>query len=133
GQGVLSARALLAAGASRDPRDREHCGSFWLARERARLRVVGLEGDPAYDPRDFAPGLRVCVDEASDLELVRALYARRLATGGSAFRLRDVLQWLRSQPALAAANRAVRESAANQAVRALEQRSRWSGTWRLAS
>ena len=110
GQGVISARSLLDATQSRDPRDREHVGSFHFAREIERFRVVGLEVDARYR----RPGLRLCVDEAADLELVQHIFEHFSPEHGSLAPLWEVLDFLDSQPELSSLNAIVSESADNQ-------------------
>ncbi len=115
GQGVKSARALRRALSSADPRDREHVGSFFFQSRAAGLRFVELEVDPGYR----RPGLRLSVDEAADLEFVRALVERVERRRGKRFALRDVLAVLDEEPGLLALNRSVVESADNRLLRSL--------------
>ena len=124
GQGALSARALRQALASDDPRDREHVGSFFFRAHAERFRFVEVEVDAGY----HRPGLRLSVDEAPDLQLVRRIYE---VFGHRPFSTLEALCWLESAPGVAALNAGVRESADNRALRALA-RSRPAtpvGTW----
>jgi len=117
GQGVLSARVLRRAAGSPDPRDREHVGSFFLARNGARIDTVELRLDPALRRDD----VRLHVDEARDLELLRRIYERFAPADGGACTatLAEVIAWLDANPEVAGLNAAVRESADNRDARAL--------------
>lgn len=118
GQGAFSARALRLCQASDDPRDREHVGSFFFARHPGELAQVEVEVDALYE----RPGLRLSVDQPEDLELARRLWAAVDLEGDGLFPLARALRWLDAHPELRAINRHVRESADNQALRALTQR-----------
>ena len=118
GQTAISARALRGVAASRDARDREHVGSFWLTERRAELRCVGLSVDDAYR----RPELRLQVDEPADLLRMRAIYAHFL---GGQFGVLDVLRWLDLNPAVRDLNRGVTESADNRALRAERRAARF--------
>jgi len=117
GQTALSARALRRAAASSDPLDREHVGSFWLRAHRGELRCVGLDVDPSL----ARPGLRLQVDEAPDLDLIRAIYEAFADEEGAGFALKDALGWLDEHPEVARLNREVRESEANRRLRELHR------------
>lgn len=108
GQTVLSARALLAALDSPDPRDREHVGAFWLATNTPLLRVVELEVDPRLQRED----VRWHVDEAPDLEQQRRIHAQFAPGVPCHARLVDLLEWLDENPDVHDLNAGVRESAA---------------------
>jgi spore coat polysaccharide biosynthesis protein SpsF len=115
GQGVMSSRALLRARLSSDRRDREHVGSFFLRSHAHEFRHVEIEVDPGY----HRPGLRLCVDEPADLELVRRVYEH---FGDTPFTTLEALRWLDGHPEVAALNAGVEESADNQACRRLDRR-----------
>jgi spore coat polysaccharide biosynthesis protein SpsF (cytidylyltransferase family) len=116
GAGAMSVRALYAAAESQDPRDREHVGSFWLTRNRAALRAVEL-----HPPAELARAdLRLCVDEAPDLELVRAVFEGLAPSRGDEFSLAEALRWLDARPELALRNDTVEDSPVNRAARMLE-------------
>lgn len=119
GQGVMSARALRRALSSTDPADREHVGSFFFQRRAAEFRFVELDVDAAFD----RPGLRLSVDEAADLELVRTLVERVERRCGRGFSVRDVLDELDLDPDLLAINGDVQESPDNRRLRGLRSRS----------
>jgi len=118
GQGAFSARALRLAQASDDPRDREHVGSFFFVRHASELVQVELEVDALYE----RPGLRLSVDQPEDLEFARRIWAAVDLEGDGLFPLARVLRWLETHPELRGINGHVRESADNQALRALSQR-----------
>jgi spore coat polysaccharide biosynthesis protein SpsF len=115
GQNPLSKHALRFAGASPDPRDREHVGSFFLARNRHRFRQVELEVDAVY----HRPGLRLAVDEPADLALARAVWTALDGRGDGLFSTADAIRWIDAHPALRALNAHVQESADNRALRSL--------------
>lgn len=115
GMTAMSTRAFRLGAESTDPRDREHVASFFFARNVERFRYVATDVDPVYR----VPGVRLAVDEAPDLELVRAIYERFGADGESAFPLPDVLRWLAANPHVSALNGSVMESADNRALRAM--------------
>jgi spore coat polysaccharide biosynthesis protein SpsF len=115
GQGVVSARALLDAQHSQDARDREHAGSFHRAAHAYLYRIVGLVVDERYRRRH----LRLCVDEAADLALVRHVYEHFAPRHGSCFPLSDVLAYLDTRREVAALNVGVVESDANREHRGL--------------
>ena len=127
GQSVLSARALRAAAASDDPRDREHVGAFLFARRRDRFRTVQVEAATALR----RPDLRLSVDEAADLEFARAVFAHFAPRYDSLVPLEDVLAFVDANPDVRALNADVVESEANLAVRRLSERTaaRIVGTW----
>ncbi len=110
GQAALAARALLRTLDSDDRRDREHVGSFFFRRHRAEFRHVEVQVDPVY----HRPGLRLCVDEPADLELVRRVYEH---FGDEPFTTADALRWLDAHPHVRALNAAVVESTDNLALR----------------
>jgi len=115
GQAALSTRAFLQARESDDPRDREHVASFWFQANRNRFRWVGLEVDPVYRRE----GLRLQVDEPSDLELLRTIFARFAPADGGHPSLAEVVRWLDEHPEVRAINERVDESADNRALRRL--------------
>ncbi len=115
GQTVVSARALRLAAHSENPLDREHVGSFFLRSHLSDLRVVEMRPDERYQDR----GLRLCVDEESDLRLVRLLFETFDEEYGSDVPLDVVLDWLRARPELVGINADVQESADNRRLRAL--------------
>lgn len=128
GQTAYSARALGAAQACEDPLDREHVASFWFRRHPERFRIVELLVDESLR----RPGLRLCVDEPADLELVRAIFAAHAPRWGSLVPLPEVLTWLERHPEVAGGNALVQESAANRELRGLvrTRRARPVGVWR---
>lgn len=98
---VFSIGALReAASLATEPREREHVTPFIIEHpEKFKLFGVKAEG------RHARPDLRLCVDTAEDMELVREVYKR---IGGSAdFGLDEVLDLFDSQPELAEINREV--------------------------
>jgi len=113
---VVSARALMAAQNSADPRDLEHVGSFFYRKHRAALRTASLPAPEVYR----VPGLRLCVDEAPDLALIRRVFEHFTQED---FTTASAIGWLRTQPELLALNAAVRESRDNQDLRSLDRRS----------
>jgi spore coat polysaccharide biosynthesis protein SpsF (cytidylyltransferase family) len=128
GQSLVSARALRGAATSSDPRDREHVGSFWLLEHRDRYRTVHLDVPAAL----LREGVRLCVDEREDLELVRAVFEHFAPEHGSLAPLAEVLTWLDAHPEVRALNHQVASSAANQAARALDREAspyRVVGSW----
>jgi len=118
GQTACSARALRAAQASDDPRDREHVGSFFFVRHARALQQVELEAAPELE----RPGLRLQVDQPEDLEFVRRVWSAVDLERDGLFPLARALRWIDAHPEVRACNRHVRESADNQALRALAQR-----------
>lgn len=117
GQGAISARALRLAESSTDPEDREHVGSFYLARRRAEFRTVTMQ------TASFAgsEGLRLCVDEAADLEQARAVYAALEPDFGALVPVEQVVRFLVAARAAHGLGPSVLHSDANRRVRALEQ------------
>ncbi|MEW6074242.1 MAG: NTP transferase domain-containing protein [Planctomycetota bacterium] len=115
GQRAMSARALLAARDTSDPRDREHVASFFFQTHRDRFRWVEIDVPPGWR-RD---GVRLHVDEPADLALLRAIYTRFAPDHGSLVPLAEALAWLDAHPEVAGLNRAVAESDANRALRLL--------------
>jgi spore coat polysaccharide biosynthesis protein SpsF (cytidylyltransferase family) len=118
GQAAVSARALRLVQASDDPRDREHVGSFFFVRHAAALQEVEIEVEPLFE----RPGLRLAVDEPADLDFARALWAAADTEGDGLFPLARAIRWLDGHPELRERNAHVRESADNQALRALARR-----------
>jgi spore coat polysaccharide biosynthesis protein SpsF len=84
-----------------EPSDREHVFPY-VYRHPERFQLVSVTGD-----RDLS-SLRWTVDEARDLEFVRAVYARL----GEPSSWRDVLALLEREPELADINRGVRQKQA---------------------
>ena len=95
---VLSADALRTAGReARLPSEREHVTPFvWSRPGRYRLRSVRDDVDRS--------DLRLTVDVAEDLQLVRAIHAE---LGPGWFDLDDILELLATRPELAALNAGV--------------------------
>ncbi|MEQ1892191.1 MAG: NTP transferase domain-containing protein [Planctomycetota bacterium] len=118
GQSACSARALRAVQASDDPRDREHVGAFFFVRHAREFHAVELEVAPELE----RPGLRLQVDEPEDLEFVRRVWSAVDLERDGLFPLTRALRWIDAHPEVRACNRHVRESADNQALRALAQR-----------
>ena len=106
GQGAMSVRALRRAGGSDDPRDREHVGSFYFNEHVDEFRHVELSCAPELLRTD----LRITVDQAEDLELLRAVFHHFAPADDSLASLAEVLSWLDSEPSLARLNRAVTNS-----------------------
>lgn len=96
---VFSTAALAhIAATSNDPADREHVSlHFWEHPDRYRLRNVACEMGAD------APGFRLTVDTAEDLELVRRVY-EALYPANPRFTIADVLDFLRRNPEVAAIN-----------------------------
>jgi len=117
GQGVHSARMLAMAARSRDPRDREHVGAFFLARSRSILRGVQIDVERVLERDD----LRITVDEAQDLELMQAVYEHFAPAYDSLAPLADVIAWIDAHPEVFELNRGVVESAANRLVRRMSE------------
>ncbi|HEX2721394.1 MAG TPA: glycosyltransferase family protein [Gemmatimonadaceae bacterium] len=91
---------------SSDPADHEHVSlHFWEHLDRYRCRNVE-SGLP-----DAAATLRLTVDTAEDLELVRAIYAE-LYPKNPAFDLVDVLELLDRRPELVELNRHIQQKTA---------------------
>jgi spore coat polysaccharide biosynthesis protein SpsF (cytidylyltransferase family) len=118
GQTALSVRAVRAAQASDDPRDREHVGSFFLLRHARDFVQVELEIAPELE----RPGLRLSVDEPADLEFARRVWGAVDLEQDGLFPLARALRWIDAHPEVRACNREVKESADNQALRALARR-----------
>lgn len=96
---VFSTAALAhIAATSNDPADREHVSlHFWEHPDRYRLRNVVCEMGAD------APGFRLTVDTAEDLELVRRVY-EALYPANPRFTIAEVLDFLRRNPEVAAIN-----------------------------
>jgi spore coat polysaccharide biosynthesis protein SpsF len=127
GQSAFSVRAFLSARDSTDPRDREHVASFYLKTHRHRYRWVELEIDSVYSRAE----LRLQVDEATDLVMMQRIFDHFADTDLATLPLPAVLRWLSENPEVGALNRAVEESADNQAYRKLSRDSEVSlvGRW----
>jgi spore coat polysaccharide biosynthesis protein SpsF (cytidylyltransferase family) len=128
GQDAFSARALRFSCTSDDARDAEHVGSFFFLRRPPGLRREAIEVDEAYR----RPGLRLQVDEAPDLELAREVWRAVDHEGDGSFPLLRALRWIEAHPDVRERNRHVRESADNQALRALARRQEALDDWRRA-
>lgn len=115
GQSAFSRRALEASLASADPRDVEHVAAFFFVQAPSGLKTIEIEIDEVYRQ----PGLRLCVDEPADLELVRAVWSHVDLAGDGRFPLERALEWLAAHPEARERNRHVVESTDNQALREL--------------
>jgi spore coat polysaccharide biosynthesis protein SpsF len=82
-----------------DPRDREHV-SIYIYEHTERFRCLGIEAT-GHRRR---PDLRVCIDTAEDLEVVRAVYEALWPTNPT-FGIDDVIDFLDRHPELARRNR----------------------------
>lgn len=122
GQSVFSARALRLAGASENPLDREHVGSFFFREQAHLLRIVELEVSDAF----VRPGLRLQVDEPADLDFMNRLFRE---IDDAEVSLIEILAWLESDGQVT--NGGVVESMANRAIRAMDKEARVStvGRW----
>lgn len=102
---VFSRAALVAADReAREPAEREHVTPFLYRRpERFRCASLGLG--------QGLGGMRWCVDEAGDYELVRRII-ESLAPANPAFTWRDCLAAMRAHPDWQALNGAVRQKSA---------------------
>ncbi len=119
GQAALSARALRWTLASASRADREHVGSFFLkGHARECFRWVEIEVDGIFRWQ----GLRLAVDEPSDLEFARRIWAEVDQLGDGLFPLAQALRWLKSYPdVVRRINADVLESRDNRALRALSR------------
>jgi len=83
------------------PSEREHVTSYLRSAERFRVENIANEPDlSAYN-------LRWTVDEAADLEFVRAVYSRMWSKRQFLFFLEDILQLLESEPQLVRMNHGI--------------------------
>lgn len=114
GASAMSAAALLRARMSRDPRDREHVGSFFFRVHHDRFERVSVHADDVYR----VPGLRLCVDEAADLDLVRRVHEH---FGERDFTTADAIRFLLDHPEVRALNAGVVESGDNRDLRRLSR------------
>jgi len=117
GQTVMSSRALRRALQSTDLMDREHVGSFFFGTHSHLFRYVASSVDEIF----HAPGIRLTVDEAPDLEFMRSIYARFCdpSRAASCISLSSVLEWLNGHPEICQINASIPESSANRAARRL--------------
>ena len=99
--------ASLAAAAERtaEPAHREHVSLYFYEHPKA-YRIRHLRAPESLT----APDVRLVLDYAEDLDLIRRLYERLLAQNGTAFRTADVLAVLAAEPSLRQIN-AAREPA----------------------
>lgn len=118
GQTAFSTRALRAVQASDDPRDREHVGAFFFVRHARDFAQVELEVAPELE----RTGLRLAVDEPADLEFARRVWSAVDLERDGQFPLLRALRWIDAHPEVRACNGHVKESADNQALRALAAR-----------
>ena len=97
------ATEILADAFSRtqDPTDREHV-SLYIYRHPERYRLLNVEAPPALS----RPDLRLTLDTAEDLALIRAVFAA-LRPSRPDFGLADMIAFLDASPDVAALNRAV--------------------------
>ena len=115
GQGAMSSRALREAGASDDPADREHVGSFWFARHASDYHSVPLE----VRTYPGSEGLRLCVDEEPDLVVAREVYETLAPSYGSLIPLERVLEKMVGSERARQAAGAISHSEANRRVAVL--------------
>lgn len=98
---VFSRAALERAWREASPdshRDREHVSPYIWERRPERFRLANV------DHGEDLSGLRWTVDDARDLDFVRAVYGALAPDGTRLFGMGDVLALLRSRPELAALN-----------------------------
>jgi len=121
GASIFSAAALLEAfqatkarATASARRDREHVGSFYF--READLSEAEVEAPGVYR----VPGLRLCVDEAPDLELIRRVFEH---FGDDDFTTAAAIRWLLANPDVRALNAAVEESDDNRDLRRIDRRS----------
>ncbi|MFT4537977.1 MAG: spore coat polysaccharide biosynthesis protein SpsF [Planctomycetota bacterium] len=128
GQGVISARALRSVQCSQDPADREHVGSFWFAHHNDQFRSVAMHCETLEAPEN----LRLCVDEAADLEAARSLYRALEPTYGAGFPIEAILRQSSRDQAVREAATLVNHSEANQRIQDWKQTRRepFVGEWR---
>ncbi len=86
---------------TQDPRDREHV-SLYIYEHPERYRLVGIEARG----RQRRPDLRLTLDTAEDLAVIRAVY-EALWPENPDFTIDDVIDFLDSHPELAELNRSV--------------------------
>jgi spore coat polysaccharide biosynthesis protein SpsF (cytidylyltransferase family) len=104
---VFSRAALERAWREASPdssRDREHVTPYIWERRPERFRLANVR-----HPEDLS-GLRWTVDDARDLDFVRAVYGALAPDGTRLFGMHDVLALLCSHPALAAVNAGTRRN-----------------------
>lgn len=116
GQPAFSARALRRSLESEDRRDVEHVSSFHFRTCAERYRWTEIEVDPVYERK----GLRLAVDEESDLEFARRVYAGVDPLGDGLFPLAKALNWIAGYPDVAE-NKHVIESADNRALKGMRR------------
>ncbi|HJO97093.1 MAG TPA: glycosyltransferase family protein [Rhodospirillales bacterium] len=90
-----------------DPTVREHVSLYFYEHPK-RYQVVHLEAPP----RLRRPDVRLVLDYAEDLDLIRAVYERLEPGLGGAFGVEEVLALLDREPVLAAINRHCEELSA---------------------
>ena len=94
------------AQAQSDPAVREHVSLYFYEHPEA-YRIHHLSA-PA---EETAPNVRLQLDYAEDLDLIRAVYGRLEPRLGDGFGVRDILDLLAAEPALAALNAHCQEKA----------------------
>lgn len=82
-----------------DPAVREHVSLYFYQRP-DRYRIRDLEAPPAWR----RPDLRLVLDTAGDLDLIRAVYARLAPEYGDAFGTGEIIGLLDREPGLAQGN-----------------------------
>lgn len=116
GGDVFAGRALTAVDRlAKDPAHREHVNAY-IFDHLDRFKVARLFPDAALQ----RPDLRLTVDTAEDLDLVREIYGR-LYREGEVIRLRDILDLSEKDPQLFAANRHIRQRYVSAAAREMRQ------------
>ncbi|MFT5048763.1 MAG: spore coat polysaccharide biosynthesis protein SpsF [Chlamydiales bacterium] len=122
GQAVISSHALQAAARSTDPADREHVGSFYLAQHANDFCSVPIRTTnfPGSDH------LRLCVDEATDLEAARAVYDALAPTWGSLIPITEVVRYLLANEDVGQLASAAGHSDANRRLQAIKGQTRAS-------
>jgi glutamate-1-semialdehyde 2,1-aminomutase/spore coat polysaccharide biosynthesis protein SpsF len=102
---VCSVSALARAWReARLPSEREHVTSY--LRSAGRFRLGNVENAPDLSPYNF----RWTVDEAADLEFVRAVYRALWTNHHSLFSLEDIVQLLENKPELVRINHGIRRN-----------------------
>jgi len=116
GADVFASRTLISVDRlAKDPAHREHVNAY-VFDHLERFKVARLFPDAALQ----RPDLRLTVDTAEDLYLVREIY-QRLYRPGKVVRLGDVLHLSEKEPQLFAANRHIQQRYVSAAARELRQ------------
>lgn len=91
-----------ARAATVDPVDRVHV-SYYIYQHPEIFNLEGIVAPPSL----HAPGLRMCIDTQADYDVVRTMYEALPFRGGHPG-ARELVEWLREHPDVAALNQAVR-------------------------